>query len=225
MSFYYQFVFLQDSIAPWFNRIYIYLCHVGLQPKEEQTFANKIKKPKFHSVEFASSCRAYSINSNLMFQKAFPGQWLALVAEHLGFLLHIDQLVSEGLKARGDSHVGLILGVVSHNFIHFLQKLLQFHLQFFIDFGFSVELFLPSINIDLEVVKLVEFSLSAVLSGHLVLATTSDIPQLVLLLISEPARLQKVLELVHPGGDDLLLVGGGQAEIRGKSVVLLSLVL
>ena len=27
------------------------------------------------------------------------------------------------------------------------------------------------------------------------------------------------LELVHPGGDDLLLVGGGQAEIRGKSVV------
>ena len=40
MSFYYQFVFLQDSIAPWFNRIYIYLCHVGLQPKEEQTFAN-----------------------------------------------------------------------------------------------------------------------------------------------------------------------------------------
>ena len=151
------------------------------------------------------------------------------------------------------------------------SKRIKYHLQFFIDFGFSVELFLPSINIDLveptvilyfikliqywhddicwltfnqiwsqempvhrdnfcyflnwtnnklffhlEVVKLVEFSLSAVLSGHLspsivmsrgieyhlqrhllkvdlVLATTSDIPQLVLLLISEPARLQKVL--------------------------------
>ena len=99
------------------------------------------------------------------------------------------------------------------------SKKIKHHLQFFIDFGFSVELFLPSINIDLveptvilyfikliqywhddicwltfksnliprnagtsrqffklnklkmfshlEVVKLVEFSLSAVLSGHL----------------------------------------------------------
>ena len=73
----------------------------------------------------------------------------------------------------------------------------------------------------LEVVELVEFSLSAVLSSHLspsmvycyhvgrqantifsqkhllkvdlVLAATSDIPQLVLLLLREPTRLQKVL--------------------------------
>jgi len=58
----------------------------------------------------------------------------------------------------------------------------------------------------LEIIELVQFSLSAVLSSNLIFSATSDVPQLVLLLLRVSPLAQKVLELIHSSGDNFLLV-------------------
>jgi len=64
-----------------------------------------------------------------MLFKTFFGHRLAIVAEDLRFHLHIHQLFSVGLVARGDAYVAWpVLLSSSHKLVHFCQKVSQFHL-------------------------------------------------------------------------------------------------